>query len=102
MRRALTATEIVSALARLDNWTLSGEGSATAIEKHFEFSNYYETMAFVNAVAFASHGSDHHPDLLVSYKRCVVRFNTHDVGGITGTDVACAAAVDALLPCESS
>ena len=101
-RRALTATEIVSALARLDNWTLSGEGSATAIEKHFEFSNYYETMAFVNAVAFASHGSDHHPDLLVSYKRCVVRFNTHDVGGITGTDVACAAAVDALLPCESS
>jgi 4a-hydroxytetrahydrobiopterin dehydratase len=68
-----------------------------AIEKSFGFSNYYKTMAFVNAVAFIAHLSDHHPDLTVSFNRCIVRFNTHDVGGISSTDFDCASAVDALL-----
>ncbi len=96
-RRALTATEIVSRLATLDGWTLNGEGPTLAIEKAYQFANYYQTMAFVNAVAFVAHRSDHHPELCVSYNRCVVRFNTHDVSGISGTDFECAAAADALL-----
>jgi 4a-hydroxytetrahydrobiopterin dehydratase len=96
-RRAMTASEIVTALAKLENWRLSGEGPTLAIEKTFVFSNYYQTMAFVNAVAYIAHVSDHHPDLTVSFNRCVVRFNTHDVGGISSTDFDCASAVDALL-----
>ena len=96
-RRALTATEIVTHLAKLEGWQLSGEGPTLAIEKTFSFSNYYQTMAFVNAVAFIAHVSDHHPDLSVSFNRCIVRFNTHDVGGISSTDFECAAAADALL-----
>lgn len=96
-RRALSATEIVSRLAKLEGWKLSGEGPALAIEKTFGFSNYYQTMAFVNAVAFIAHVADHHPDLSVSYNRCVVRLNTHDVGGISSTDFDCASAADALL-----
>lgn len=96
-RRALTATEIVASMSRLENWTLAGEGSTLAIEKIYTFSNYYQTIAFVNAVAFVAHVSDHHPDLSVFYNRCTVRFNTHDVGGISGTDFECASAVDALL-----
>ena len=97
-RRALSATEIVSGLARLEGWTLQGEGPSLAITKSFDFENYYQTLAFVNAVAFTAHLSDHHPELEVSYKRCVVRFNTHDVGGISSSDFECASAVDALLP----
>ena len=96
-RRTLTATEVVAGLARLEAWTLSGEGATLAIEKTYTFSNYYQTVAFVNAVAFAAHVSDHHPELSVFYNRCIVRFNTHDVGGISSTDFECAAAVEALL-----
>lgn len=96
-RRAFTATEIVANLAKLQGWTLSGDGSAVVIEKTFTFTNYYQTMAFVNAVAFIAHGQDHHPDLAVHFNRCVVRYNTHDVGGISMTDFDCAARVDALL-----
>jgi len=96
-RRALTATEIVSGLAKLDGWKLSGEGPTLAIEKTYGFANYYETIAFVNALAFASHVSDHHPELSVYYNRCVVRFNTHDVAGISSTDFECASSSDALL-----
>ena len=96
-RRALTAPELVAKLAQLEGWQLQGDGADVAIAKTFRFANYHETLAFVNAVAFIAHTQDHHPDLSVHYDRCVVRFNTHDVGGISMTDVECAAQVDTLL-----
>jgi 4a-hydroxytetrahydrobiopterin dehydratase len=96
-RRALTATEIVASLAKLEGWSLTGDGPTLAIEKTFTFKNYYQTIAFVNAVAFIAHVQDHHPDLSVSYSRCAVRFNTHDVGGISVTDFDCATQIDALV-----
>lgn len=96
-RRALTPTEVVTRLAQLDGWTLRGEGPDVAIEKTYQFANYYQTMAFVNALAFVAHVSDHHPELLVTYNRCIARFNTHDVHGISDTDFQCAAAADSLL-----
>lgn len=96
-RRALSGTETVTALAQLEGWKLSGDGANVAIEKTFSFANYFETMAFVNAVAMVAHVQDHHPDLSVHYNRCVVRFNTHDVGGLSATDIDCAGRVDALL-----
>jgi 4a-hydroxytetrahydrobiopterin dehydratase len=96
-RRALTATEIVASLAKIEGWKLTGDGSSVAIEKTFTFKNYYQTMAFVNAVAFIAHVQDHHPDLSVYYGRCVVRFNTHDVGGLSVTDFECATQIEALV-----
>lgn len=96
-RRAMSATEIVASLARLEGWKLAGDGANVAIEKTFAFANYFETIAFVNALALVAHKQDHHPDLSVHYDRCVVRFNTHDVGGISATDFECASQADALL-----
>ena len=96
-RRALTATEVVAKLAQLEGWTLSGDGADVGIEKTYSFANYYETIAFVNALAFIAHTQDHHPDLSVHYNRCGVRLNTHDVGGLSATDFDCAERFDALL-----
>jgi 4a-hydroxytetrahydrobiopterin dehydratase len=100
MRRALGPAEIVTKLAALNGWVLSGDGDAAAIEKTFRFANYHETMAFVNAVAYIAHRADHHPDLSVHYDRCVVRFNTHDAKGITQADFDNAARVDSLVAAE--
>lgn len=96
-RRALSAPEIVAKLVDLPGWTLDGDGSDVAIQKTFRFANYLETMSFVNAVAFIAERYDHHPDLSVHYGRCMVRFNTHDVNGISITDMECATEVDALV-----
>ena len=96
-RRALGPTEIVKRLADRPGWRLAGDGADVAIERTYTFANYFETIAFVNAVAFVAHATDHHPDLSVHYSRCVVRFNTHDVQGLSETDFECAARVDALL-----
>ena len=97
-RRALSATEIVTRLIQLNGeqalgWRLI-DG---ALEKSFSFKNFHQTMGFVNALAFIANTEDHHPDLQVSYGRCTVRFNTHDVNGISVSDFFCASKVDALL-----
>ncbi len=97
-RRALSATEIVTQLSQLNGEQAMGwrllDGS---LEKTYSFKNFYETMGFVNAVAFIANTEDHHPDLAVSYGKCTVRFNTHDVNGISVSDFFCASRVDALL-----
>lgn len=96
-RRALGPTQVVARLAALDGWQLTGDGPDVAIEKSYRFADYHETISFVNAVAFIANVQDHHPDLSVHYDRCVVRFSTHDVKGLSDTDFECAARVDALL-----
>jgi len=96
-RRALKPTEIVTRLSELPGWKLTGDGTEVAIEKTFTFANYYETLAFVNALALVAHRLDHHPDLSVHYNRCVVRLRTHDVQGLSETDFDSAARADALL-----
>jgi 4a-hydroxytetrahydrobiopterin dehydratase len=102
---ALTATQIIAKLVHVQDWRLRGgdeNGSDLAIERTFTFSNYFETMAFVNAVAFVAHRLDHHPELTVTYNRCVVRLNTHDVKAISQLDFDCAAQIDALLKSDIS
>ncbi|MDQ3058407.1 MAG: 4a-hydroxytetrahydrobiopterin dehydratase [Pseudomonadota bacterium] len=97
-RRAFNATELAEQLGQLNgNRTPGWQLIDGALEKTFNFKNYYETLSFVNALAFIAHAEDHHPDLAVSYSRCTVRFNTHDVQGISISDFFCASKVDALL-----
>ena len=79
-------------LAVLPDWTRA-DG---AIARTFRFRNYHETIAFVNALAAVVHAEDHHPDLIVGYDRCEVRFSTHSVGGISDNDFICAAKADAI------
>jgi 4a-hydroxytetrahydrobiopterin dehydratase len=97
VRRALSAPEIVAKLVDIPGWMLDGDGADVAIQKTFRFANYLETMSFVNAVSFIAERHDHHPDMSVHYGRCVVRFNTHDVKGISITDIECAMEVNALV-----
>ena len=97
-RRALSATEIVSQLSKLNGeqplgWRLI-DG---ALEKSFRFKDFHHSIGFVNAVAFIANAENHHPDLTVSFSQCTVRFNTHDVNGISVSDFLCASKVDALL-----
>ena len=85
--------EIRNHLAQVSGWSVN-DG---AIEKTFTFKNYYETIGFVNALAWICNTEDHHPDLAVTYDRCVARFSTHSVSGITRNDFICAAKADALV-----
>ena len=92
----LSADESKNMLTELnEGWTPSKDGQS--ISRSFKFKNYYETMAFVNAVAWMAHREDHHPDMEVGYNRCHVVYSTHAIGGLSENDFICAAKVDALL-----
>lgn len=96
------ATRLDSEAARLlarevdADWSLNAD--ATEMQRSFRFKNYYHTIAFVNALAWIANQQDHHPDLEVGYNRCLVRFSTHSVDGLSENDFICAARLDALLP----
>jgi len=88
----LTEGDILDALRELPDWSLQ----AGYLLRECRFKNYYQTMAFVNAVAWIAHQQDHHPDLEVYYNRCVIRFRTHSVDGITENDFICASQINRL------
>jgi 4a-hydroxytetrahydrobiopterin dehydratase len=79
-------------MALLPGWT----HVADRIAKTYRFANYHETIAFVNAVAWIAHRTDHHPDLSVHFNRCIVSLSTHDAGGVTQNDLVCAARIERL------
>ena len=88
----LTPQQVAPMLKGLDGWALD----AGMIAKTYRFKNYYETMAFVNALAWISHREDHHPDLTVRYNQCRVEYWTHAIEGLSENDFICAAKLDAL------
>jgi 4a-hydroxytetrahydrobiopterin dehydratase len=89
----LTEPEIRNLLQQLHGWEQAGK----RIAKTYAFKNYYQTMAFVNAVAWISHREDHHPDLTVGYNQCRVEYMTHAIGGLSENDFICAAKLDKLF-----
>jgi len=91
---AMSEAQVAAQLKVLDEWQL--DPLAGALAKTYRFNNYYETLAFVNALAYMVHREDHHPDLHVSYNRCDVRYNTHSVKGISENDFISAAKADAI------
>ena len=92
---ALSAAQAAEFLAQIPGWSLAT--NATHIERTYRFKNYYETMAFVNALAWIAHREDHHPDIEVGYNRCHVRYSTHSVKGLSENDFICAAKINRLF-----
>ena len=87
-----TADQAKALLKQLKGWIID-DGK---LVKVYPFTNYYQTMAFVNALAWISHREDHHPDLAVGYNKCRVEYSTHAIGGLSENDFICAAKCDAL------
>jgi len=76
----------------LEGWTLEGD----AIRKQFTFQGFPEAVAFVDRIAPEGEKADHHPDILINYKRVTLTYSTHSEGGLTEKDFAGAAMADRL------
>ena len=79
-------------LKKLSGWTRDGD----AIRKQFTFAGFPQAIAFVNKLAPGAEAADHHPDILINYKRVTLTYSTHSEGGLTVKDFAGAAAADRL------
>jgi 4a-hydroxytetrahydrobiopterin dehydratase len=78
----LAADEARKRLADLPGWKLEGE----VIRRQFTFAGFPEAIAFVVRLGFAAETVDHHPDLLINYKRVTISYSTHSEGGLTDKD----------------
>ena len=90
----LSPAEIDKRLKQLSTWKLEG----TAIRKQFTFAGFPEAVAFVSALVPEAEAADHHPDILINYKRVTLTYSTHSEGGLTEKDFAGAMMADRVAP----
>lgn len=92
---ALSAEQVNNLLPQLTEWTVLNDSKQ--LKRSFSFKDFYQTMAFVNAVAWIANTENHHPDLEVGYNYCHIRYWTHALDGLSHNDFICAAKIDKLL-----
>lgn len=88
----LDASDVSRRVGSLKGWTLAGD----AIKKQYTFADFLAAIAFVNRLAPEVEAADHHPDILINYKRVTLTYSTHSEGGLTEKDFAGAATADRL------
>ena len=88
----LSRAEIEERLKTLRGWTLDDN----AIRKQYTFAGFPEAIAFVNRLAPEAEKADHHPDILINYKRVTLTYSTHSEGGLTEKDFEGARTADRL------
>jgi 4a-hydroxytetrahydrobiopterin dehydratase len=88
----LADAEIERRMKTVNGWTREGD----AIRKQFTFADFPQAIAFVNRLAPEAEKADHHPDILINYKRVTLTYSTHAEGGLTEKDFAGAATADRL------
>jgi 4a-hydroxytetrahydrobiopterin dehydratase len=93
----VTADEARVRLQKLPGWKLEGN----AIKRTFTFAGFKEALAFVVSLGEVAERADHHPDILINYKRVTLTYSTHSAGGLTDKDFTGAAAADAIASSPS-
>jgi 4a-hydroxytetrahydrobiopterin dehydratase len=90
---ALDQAAIDAMLPEVPGWDVRDDH----LVRSFEFKDYHETIEFVNALAWMTHAQDHHPELTVRYRHCIVAYSTHTAGNkVSDNDFICAAKANAL------
>src|SRR4029079_9804182 len=93
MTKRLTDAEIQARLG--SPHACAREGNA--IRKQFTLGGFPDAIAFVTRLAFDADAADHHPDIVINFKRVMLSFSTHSEGGLTQKDFDGAKKVDGLL-----
>jgi 4a-hydroxytetrahydrobiopterin dehydratase len=86
----LSEPQVQEQLKKVQDWTLEGR----AIRKQYTFNDFPAAVAFVNRLVPEAEAADHHPDILINYRRVTLIFSTHSEGGLTQKDFDGAAMAD--------
>ncbi|MFN0058323.1 MAG: 4a-hydroxytetrahydrobiopterin dehydratase [Planctomycetota bacterium] len=82
-------------LEKLGGWKLTP--AARSLFKEYRFESYAAALEFVNSVAALAEAENHHPDLLLSWRKVRVELTTHAAGGVTDNDFILAAKIDRVV-----
>jgi 4a-hydroxytetrahydrobiopterin dehydratase len=82
-------------LSQVPGW--QADGGMVWLTRQFDFKDFYHSMEFANTVALIANAENHHPDLELGYKKCLVKFTTHSVKGLSENDFICAAKINRVV-----
>ena len=93
----LTKAEIEAILPQVPGWQVLTGKDVPRLEKQYRFKSYSRAMAFTNAVAALAEEQDHHPAILLEWRRVSVQWWTHIIKGLHHNDFISAAKTDAIF-----
>ena len=80
-------------LKEIPGWKLAGN----SIVKEFKFRSYLRGLEFAYSLGKTAEEQNHHPDILIRWRRVRVTLTTHDVKGLSENDFIMAAKAEKLL-----
>ncbi len=92
MSKLLNEEEIGAALVNAPDWHRKGD----EIYRGFTLPSFPEAMMFAAAVGHLAQRVDHHPDILIQYKKVTLKLSTHSAGGLTEKDFNLAREIDMI------
>jgi 4a-hydroxytetrahydrobiopterin dehydratase len=92
MSKLLTPTEIEQEMASLPGWSQVDN----QITRTFTLPSFPAALAFASAVGHLAERADHHPDILIQYRKVTLTLSTHSAGGLTEKDFALATDINAI------
>ena len=85
--------ELKELVVKIPGWEVKSE----LIQREFIFANFVEAFSFMTKVALICEKYNHHPNWENVYSRVIIRFNTHDLGGITNLDQTLASEINKII-----
>ena len=89
----LTQEQVEEELKSLKGWQVADN----CISKDFQFKNFKHAFSFMAAVALEAEKLDHHPDWSNSYNKVQISLTSHDLGGISASDIKLAKAIEEFV-----
>ena len=90
-KRLSSDAEIKGALSELPGWNRQGNN----LVKTFDLKGFKAAMAFSGTVGELAERADHHPDILIQFRKVTLTLSSHDTGGITDRDLRLARQIEA-------
>ena len=93
MSDLLEEDELLSALKKCPEWEIEKK----YITRVFEFEEFMDGIDFVGTVGEIAEEAHHHPDMIIKQTKITLKLTTHDVGGVTDSDIELAQRIDNLV-----
>jgi 4a-hydroxytetrahydrobiopterin dehydratase len=88
-----TQEKIATYLKEVMGWeVLEGE----KVRKHYKFSNFKESWAFINKIGEIAEAEGHHPDIEFGWGYARITLTTHAINGLSENDFIMAAKIDKI------
>lgn len=79
-----------------EGWEIDRKKGAHRLSRVFVFSDFNQSMAFINKLAVLAEEQNHHPDIKIEYNKVSLELWTHDIEGLSENDFILASKISTI------